>query len=83
MRVEKSYVDKPDTRKPLDFNLLRISPEFLIDQNKIFTISFINCCAVFNDMILIAVRQEVKRIDNSVVVHALELAMKRDFYGRL
>ena len=27
---------------------------------------------------LIAVRQEVKRIDNSVVVHALELAIKRD-----
>ena len=32
---------------------------------------------------LIAVRQEVKRIDNSVVVHALELAIKRELYGRL
>ena len=32
---------------------------------------------------LIAVRQEVKRIDNSVVVHALELAIKRDLWGRL
>ena len=32
--IEKSNVDKPDARKPLDFNLLRISPEFLIDQNK-------------------------------------------------
>ena len=31
---------------------------------------------------LIAVRQEVKRIDNSVVVHALELAIKRDLLGR-
>ena len=31
--------------------------------------------------ILIAVRQEVKRIDNSEVVHALELAIKRDLYG--
>ena len=30
-------------------------------------------------MVLIAVRQEVKRIDNSVVVHALELAIKRNF----
>ena len=29
-------------------------------------------------LFLIAVRQEVKRIDNSVVVHALELAIKRD-----
>ena len=27
---------------------------------------------------LIAVRQEVKRIDNSIVVHAPELAIKRD-----
>ena len=27
---------------------------------------------------LIAVRREVKRIDNSVVVHALELAIQRD-----
>ena len=27
---------------------------------------------------LIAVRQEVKRIDNSVVVNSLELAIKRD-----
>ena len=33
-RVEKSYVDKLDARKPLDFNLLRISSEYLIDQNK-------------------------------------------------
>ena len=29
-------------------------------------------------MVLIAVRQEVKRIDNSVVLHELELAIKRD-----
>ena len=34
MRVEKSYVDNHDDRKPFDFNLVRISPEFLIDQNK-------------------------------------------------
>ena len=32
---------------------------------------------------LVAVRQEVKRTDNSVVVHVLELAIKRDLYGRL
>ena len=39
-------------RQPdLDFNLLRISPEFLIEQNNFFTISFINCCAIFNDMV--------------------------------
>ena len=28
------YVNKPDARKPLDFNLLRISPKFLIVRNK-------------------------------------------------
>ena len=32
---------------------------------------------------LIAVRQEVTRVDNSVVVHALELAIKCDLKGRL
>ena len=35
-RVEKSYVDKPDARKPLDFNLLRMLPEFLIDKIKFY-----------------------------------------------
>ena len=34
IELEKSYVDKPDARKPLDFNLLKISPGFLIDQYK-------------------------------------------------
>ena len=72
-RAEKSNVDKLAARKPLD--LLRISPELLIDQN-IFTIPFINCCIIFYSMFLIAVRQEVKSIDNSVAVHELELAIK-------
>ena len=31
--VENSYVDTLDARKPLDFNLLRISPECVIDKN--------------------------------------------------
>ena len=31
-------------------------------------------------MVLIAVRKEVKSIDSSVVVHELELAIKRDFW---
>ena len=34
-----SYVDKLDARNPFDLNVLRISPEFLIDQN-IFCHSF-------------------------------------------
>ena len=33
-KVEKSYVDKLDARKHLDFNLLRISPEILIYLNR-------------------------------------------------
>ena len=59
-RVEKSYVDKPDARKPLDLNLLRILPKFLIDQNNFFTIFFTNCCAIYYEIVLITVRQEVK-----------------------
>ena len=38
---KKNHVDTQDAGKPLDFNLLRISPEFLIDQirhKKCFTI---------------------------------------------
>ena len=76
--MEKPYVDKLDARKPLDFNLLRISPDFFIDQNKF--LPFLSYTVVFYLMtwFLIAARQEVKRIDNSVVVHELELAIKRD-----
>ena len=33
-RVENSYVDTPDARKPLDFIFLRISSEFSTDQNR-------------------------------------------------
>ena len=50
-REDKSYVDKLDARNPLDFNLLRISPECLIDQNIFFTIPFINCCTIFYNII--------------------------------
>ena len=72
-RVEKSYVDKLDARKPLDFIFLkRISTEFSIDQN-IFLL-FLSYTAVQYLMacLLIAVRQEGKRIDTSEVVHELE-----------
>ena len=36
-----------------------------------------NCCAIFNDMVLIAMWQEGERIDNTVIIHELELAIKR------
>ena len=42
-----------------------------------------NRCTLFDNMFLIAVRQEVSSIDNSVAVHQLELAVKRDAQGRL
>ena len=69
--MEKSYEDKLDARKHLDLNLLRISPEFLMDQNKF--LPFLLYTVVHNLMtwFLIAVRQEVKSIDNSVVVYEL------------
>ena len=76
-RVEKSYVDKLDARKYLAFNLLRISSGFLKTKN-IFTFPCRNCCTLFITWFLIAVRQEVKRIDGSVVAHELKLAIKRD-----
>ena len=68
-REEKSYVDKGDDRKTFDFNLFRISPEILIDHYY-----FYHSLSIF----LIAVRQEVKSTDNSVVVHEQELAIKRN-----
>ena len=61
----------------LDFNLLRISPECLILTNPL-----INCSTLFYNMVynLSKTRSEVKIIDNSVVVvvHELELAIKRE-----
>ena len=74
----KSYVDKPDARKPIDFNLLRISPGFLIDQNNYLPFFSYTVVQYLMTWFLIAVRQEVKIIDSSVVVYALELAIKRD-----
>ena len=76
--MEKSYIDKPGARKPLDFNLLRISPEFLIDQNKFLPFLSQTVVQYLMTWFSIAVRQEVKRIDNSVAVYALEFAIKRD-----
>ena len=46
--VEKSYVDRLDSRKPRDFNLFITSHEFLIDEKKIFTKSFTDFFTVFN-----------------------------------
>ena len=67
----------------LDFNLLRISPEFLKDQNKFLSFLSLTVVQYLMTWFLIAVRQEVKRIDSSVVVHELELAIKHDLLGRL
>ena len=47
-----SYVDKPNARKPIDFNLLGIPPEFLTDQNK-FACYWMQCLwEGFSDKIL-------------------------------
>ena len=50
-------------------------------QNKIFTTPFINCWAISYNMVYIAVRQEDKRIDNTVVEGKCELETKPDVYG--
>ena len=53
----ESYVDKLDARKHLDFNLLRISPEYLIEVKIDFNHSSQKCFTIFNNiMVLIAVR---------------------------
>ena len=59
----------------LTSNLLRISPEFLIDQNKFLPFLSYTIVQYLMTWFLIAVRQEVKIIDNSVVVQALELTI--------
>ena len=63
-------VGKLDARKPRDLNL----PEFLIDQNK-FDHFFHNLLYNKKNMVLIAVRQKVKSIDNSVAVHEIKLVL--------
>ena len=80
---EKSYVDKLDARKPRDFSLFNTSHKFLIDQKK-FTGPFRDFFTIFNNMVFDSVvRQEVSNFDSSVVVHELELAINRAFYGCL
>ena len=48
-----------------------------------FTGPFIDFVTVFNNMILIVVRQEVSDFDSSVVVHEQGLAINRALYGCL
>ena len=72
--VEKSYVDNLEAWKFLDLNLLRTSLEFLIDQNSHFR-PFRK--QYHNPMFLTAVRHKVSSLEKTVVVHELELAMKR------
>ena len=48
--VEKSYADRLDTRKPLDFNLFNTAHEFLIHQ-KSFHGPVIDIFTAFDNMI--------------------------------
>ena len=75
-------MDKPDAGKPLDLNLLRISPESLIDQKK-FTIYFINSCAIFNDMVFN--RSEARSQKNRQLSSCTctRKSNKRDLWGHL
>ena len=56
----------------LGSSLSKISPEFLIDQNRIFTTSLIYLFTVLDNMFLTAVRHEVNNLESSVVVQELE-----------
>ena len=49
-----------------------------MDQTKILPFLSWIVVQIFYNMVLITVRQEVKSIHDSVVVHELELAIKRN-----
>ena len=75
--MEKSYVDKLDARKPLDYYSLRISPEFF-RPNIFLPLLSLTVSQYSITWILIKVRQDVIRINNSVVVTELELSINGD-----
>ena len=56
----------------LGLSLSKISPEFLIDQIRIFTASLIYLFTVLDNMFLTAVRHEVNNLESPVVVQELE-----------
>ena len=66
-----------------EYAALRISPEFLIDHNRALPFLSKTVPQCFIIWVLIALRQDVKIIDNSVVVHELQLAIKRDLKNLL
>ena len=74
-RVEKSKVAKLVALKSLALSLSKISPEFLIDQNRFKPDLSYNFFTVLCNMFLTAVRHEVNNLECSVVVQELELAI--------
>ena len=63
----------PDHTHLLFLSLIYLESHLNFYQTKIFfSIPIINCCTIDYNMVLIAVRQEVKCSDNSVEVHELE-----------
>jgi hypothetical protein len=69
-KVEKSKVDKQDARKLFDLSFFKISPEYLIDQNRFLP--------VVSKTLL-----QYLMTDNIVVVQELELAINLALYGVL
>ena len=76
-RVEKSYVDTQDARKPFRLKFVKNLTQVCNRPNYIFTIPLKNCFAIFYNSSK-AERQGVKIIDNSVVLRELELTTKCD-----
>ena len=61
--------------------LIHLEPQYLIFDRPIWSliIPLVNVSATFYNIGLIVVKQAPKSMDNSVVVHKLELAIKRGF----
>ena len=74
-RVEKSQVDKLVTLKSLALSLSKISPEFLIDQNRFLSDLSYTFSQYLITRLLIAARHEVNNPESSVVLQELELAI--------
>ena len=66
------------SKKSWEIISILISSDFLIEQNRLIPFLSKTVSQHLTTWFLIAERQEVKSIGNSVVAHELECAIKRD-----
>ena len=67
--------------KSLDLSLSKISPEFLIDQNRFLSDLTYTFSEYLTTCFLTAVRHEVNNSESPVVVQELEVAINLALYG--